>query len=416
MKPRFKFLLSAALSCVVSAELIAADITVWDWKSGDPVTQAYYDSAKNAFESIYPDVTVNYVNQPHDQYYELLDAAVAKGNVPDVVLLHGGSKVKSRTDTLLNFNDAVRIKSGKYWYFRGMDAFEDDNGDVYGLPLTIQGFAVYYNKEHYRNAGLDPSNAPTTYNDLILACESIDERGDVPCFAIGNEQGYGGEFFISQVATSTFTDEDYVAWRAGELPWTNEKVKSIVELWVDGIDRGWYPESANSMPKFMAEYEMFANGGAAHTVGLLSDVAHWKQFEGTLGAGNVGAFAFPGQAGVPARLPFGGGIGWGIMKDSKNKDLAIKLVRKLVDADRQAIFSVDAGAVPANSLVNTSNFSSPALAELIRAMSSAPGDTPHSMLNPAVLDEWKRQSKLLISGDISVDMAIRAMESARMSN
>jgi raffinose/stachyose/melibiose transport system substrate-binding protein len=63
-------LTSLLLGTVIAAGAASAqEITVWDWKSGDRVTASYYEKAKADFEAAHPGVTVNYVMQPHDQYY-----------------------------------------------------------------------------------------------------------------------------------------------------------------------------------------------------------------------------------------------------------------------------------------------------------------------------------------------------------
>lgn len=92
------------------------------------------------------------------------------------------------------------------------------------------------------------------------------------------------------------------------------------------------------------------------------------------------------------------------------------LVEILADADCQAVFAIDTGALPANLSVDTSSLSSDALGKALGLMTSAPGGSPHALLNSAVLEEWKRQSQLLLNEEVTVDGAIEAMEVARKSN
>jgi ABC-type glycerol-3-phosphate transport system substrate-binding protein len=117
-----------------------------------------------------------------------------------------------------------------------------------------------------------------------------------------------------------------------------------------------------------------------------------------------------------ARLPFTGGIGWAVPATTAHPDLARDLVRILADPERQAIFALDTGALPANTAVDTSGLSSPALAAILAMMSAVPAGMPHALLNPAVMEEWKRQSQLLLNGETDADAAIAAMEAARQSN
>ncbi len=405
---KLKSLLLATSLSFAATFAQAQEITVWDWKSGDPVTQGYFTSAKDAFEKAHPGATVKFVVQPHDQYYTLLGTALSSGQAPDVILLHGGAQTTSRVAAL---KDLTSMAGG----FSGLEAFSAD-GKTYALPLTIQGFVIYYNKKHYTEAGLDANAGPKTYDDLIKVCEAIKAKATTSCFAMGNKEGFGGEFMATLATANTFTAEDTAAWIAGKLPWTDPKVRAIVDLWVDGQTRGWYPKGANSLAKFMDEYEGFMRGEGAHTVGLLSDVAHWKQFGDILGAENVGAFAFPTPGAAVAKLPFAGGIGWAVTSTTDQPDLALDLVKLLTDPDREAVFALDTGALPANTKVDTSKLSSPSLTTILGLMSSVPAGMPHSVLKPPVLEEWKRQSQLLLNGEVKVDDVIKTMEAARLAN
>lgn len=402
---RLAALMTAAF---LASPALSQNLIVWDWKSGDPATFSYFDSAKATFEAAHPGATVTFVVQPHDQYYTLLGTALASGTGPDVVLLHGGAQTTTRADALLPLTDMAEGLAG-------IDAFSAD-GVALALPITIQGFAVYYNKQRYAEAGLDPEAAPRTYEELAAVCDAINAAGAVPCFALGNKEGFGGEFAVTLATANTFTADDYAAWAAGTMPWTDPKVRAIVDLWIDGQTRGWYPKGANSTAKFMDEYESFMRGEAAHTVGLLSDVAHWKQFEEFLGAENVGVFAFPTPGADVARLPFTGGIGWAVPSTTDQPELARDLVRILADAERQAIFALDTGSLPANTAVDASGLTSPALEQLLGLIAAVPAGMPHSILNPAVLEEWKRQSQLLLNGETDAESAIARMEAVRQAN
>lgn len=400
--------LALAAATALAGPAIAADLTVWDWKSGDPETQRYFAEAKAAFEAAHPGDTVNFVVQPHDQYYTLVGTALGAGQGPDVILLHGGSQTQSRAASLLDLGDLAQG-------FSGLDVFSSE-GVVSAIPMTIQGFVVYYNKSLYEDAGLDPEAPPTTWEELAAVCDAIIAQDDVPCFAMGNKQGFGGEFFVTLAAANGFTPEDYEAWAAGELPWTDPKVRPIVDLFLEMNEKGWIQKGANSTAKFMDEYEKFMRSEAAHTVGLLSDIAHWKQFDDFLRSDNLGAFAFPTPDAEVARLPFAGGIGWGVAARTEHPELARDLVTILSDSERQAVFALDTGALPANPDVDTSQLESPTLAAILEMMQERPAGMPHALMNPAVLEEWKRQSQLLVSGETDADAVIEAMEAARQAN
>ncbi|MBP0651015.1 hypothetical protein J8J40_28585, partial [Mycobacterium tuberculosis] len=85
---------------------------------------------------------------------------------------------------------------------------------------------------------------------------------------------------------------------------------------------------------------------------------------------DVGVFTLPAPAiaadkkpGAPA-LPFAGGIGYGVNKNSKNLDLAVALVETLAAPGPIQSLVKDAGVVPANPAADTSSLASPSIKQI----------------------------------------------------
>jgi len=400
--------ITAALSALlIASPALAQEVTVWDWKSGDPAAASYYDAAKTEFEAAHPGVTVNYVMQPHDQYYTLLGTALSSNAGPDVILLHGGAQTKDRAQALVALEGTNLV---------GTEDFTGADGKLYALPLTLQGFVVYYNKTRYVEAGLDPENPPKTWDELKAACEAIKAKGAVPCFAMGNKEGFGAEFFFSSVAATSLSAAEQADFASGKLKWSSPQIKAILQDWVDTKSWGWYAEGANSTAKFMDEYEQFMRGEGANTIGLMSDVAHWKQFDEFLGAENVGVFRHPAPTSASdkvageAYFPFAGGIGYGVNKNSADLDLAVALATELASAGPIQHFVNDAGVVPANTTVDTAGLSSPSVISILGWMADYGAPTAHANSSPQELEEWHRQSQLLLNGETSVDDAAARLD------
>lgn len=398
----------ALVPLLLASPALAQEIVVWDWKSGDPMTAGYYDAAREAFEAANPGVTVTYVMQPHDQYYTILGTALGSSEGPDLMLLHGGAQARERTGALVRLDDAVADIADTVV---GWEEFTGDDGGLYAIPLSIQGFVVYYNRERYEEAGLDPDSPPANWDELLAACEAIAAAGSVPCFAMGNREGFAAEFFFSSIAANTFTPEQHEAWAEGSLNWSDPEVIDILQTWVETYERGWYNEGANSTAKFMDEYEIFMRGDAAHTIGLISDVAHWLQFGEFLGDENVGAFRHPAPGvDAEARLPFSGGIGYGVNRNSGNIELATELARTLAGAEAMQVFFNEAGAIPANTEVDTSDLESPSAIAILGWLSDSGAAMAHTNMSTAELDEWHRQSQLLLNGEVTVEDAAARLD------
>ena len=82
--------------------------------------------------------------------------------------------------------------------------------------------------------------------------------------------------------------------------------------------------------------------------------------------------------------------------------------------EQAAVFALDTGALPANTAVDTSSLSSPALGQILGWMDSVPAAQAHAVLPPPVLEEWHRQSQLLLNGETTVDEALARMEEVRL--
>lgn len=98
----------AALALTLAAgPALAQELTVWDWKSGDPATAGYFETVKADFEAAHPGVTVKYVMRPQDQYYTLLGTALSSSGGPGMVLLHGGAQARERVGAMVSMDDKV---------------------------------------------------------------------------------------------------------------------------------------------------------------------------------------------------------------------------------------------------------------------------------------------------------------------
>ena len=409
---RYKLVLSFFVVLLLMSVMVASaqdttTIVVWDFKSGDPNQQPYFQAVEEGFEALYPDVDVEFVPQPVDQYYSIIGTAIATGEGPDVMLFNGGALIQDRIDALLPLDEAV---ADIYDDRTGWDAFSVD-GVAYGVPITVQGFVYYYNRAIYADAGLDPDVPPTTWEELASNCEIIVAETDTDCFALGNSEGIGLDFFFTMVAPGIFSPEEYDAFVAGEMSWDDPKIAQIFNLWVEVQENGWNQAGANSTAMFVDMFDHFSRGDAAHTMGLISDIAHWRDFEDFLGVDNVGVF-LPVQVndeGSNQIIPADGGIGFGVAEWTEHPELAIELVKYTTDAVPMLIFLEEVGAIVSNTALDTSEIGSPNLDQIVEWLGCCTLPATHATIDIEVLEEFHRQGQAMLAGDGTADDAIEAL-------
>ncbi|MEU7859327.1 extracellular solute-binding protein [Nonomuraea sp. NPDC049141] len=379
-------------------------LVVWDWKSGEPTAAAYIEKAKADFAKRHPGVTVEFVAQPFDQYYTLLGTAIQSSKGPDVMLFNGGGQIRDRVNALLPLDPYVSEDKSR---LAGWEAFSKD-GKTYAAPVTLQGHPIYYNKTLYEKAGLDAANPPKTWDELVSGCAAIKKATGAACFALGNKEGFGIQFFMSGLGSGVLTPHEYDNWIAGKRDWTSPHVRRIFELWKDAGDKGLNNDGANSTAMFTDIFRVFETGKAAHIIGLMSDIGHWKDFGEFLPPDKIGVMPAPVVTdGATPSLPYDGGIGYAVAKWTKDPKLAADLVRSLTSTDALTAFYSKAGAIASDTTIDVSQ-AGPAVASIVSEIKTGK-PALHVALSSKTLDLMGRLSQQLLSGSTTVDKAVKQL-------
>lgn len=152
-------------------------LTVWNSIDFEP----YQGLQKQYFESCAADlgITVDVQTQSGDYTTKLLQAAGAKA-LPDVALLS--------TDTQIPQLASQGVLADLSQYDVTTDGLADSaadlgryDGTLYGLPVQVEDYAIFYNKAAFAAAGV-PETAPKTFDDLVKLAASLttaDQKGIV---------------------------------------------------------------------------------------------------------------------------------------------------------------------------------------------------------------------------------------------
>jgi ABC-type glycerol-3-phosphate transport system substrate-binding protein len=106
--------------------------------------------------------------------------AVAGGDPPDVAGLYGPNMAQYADDNaIMRLDDFCREKgisaSDYIPVFWDMGTYQ---GHVYALPSTPASTALHYNKQMFRDAGLDPEKPPQTIEEMDAMADKITTRKD----------------------------------------------------------------------------------------------------------------------------------------------------------------------------------------------------------------------------------------------
>lgn len=149
-------------------------VTIEYWQYEFPAKVKLVDSLIKEFQQQHPNITVEQVNFPYDQYNQKVATLIPAGKGPDLINLYYGwlpKYVQSGYLQPLNESDFPKIEDR---FFPFVETAKLD-GHYYALPTGVRTLALYYNKDLFKKAGLDPEKPPTTWEELVRDAKALTE-------------------------------------------------------------------------------------------------------------------------------------------------------------------------------------------------------------------------------------------------
>jgi len=390
----------------------SGSLTVWDWLSADPSQGVghWLIDVDKAFEKAHPGVKVNHVAQSHTEYYQILkaaEAAAGEAGGPDVVMIHQGSRVLDHKASLVALDrylepELKQAIVGWELTSEGLSA----EGKPYAVPVAVQGNAWYYNKEILTKAGVDPEVPPATWDEFLAVCDKVKAIGVAP-IACGEKEGDWADWFLNSSSFLELSADEATKLQRGEMAWTDPKVAALFERLEQLGEREFFQKGFLSTPLFPDAGEVFMRGEAAFCLGLLSDVAHWKEFGEILGEGNLGVMPCPGTG----TIPVGGGFAYGITSWSQQPDLAFEYIKLIVSDDNANEFLKQAGSFPANQNFDPQLIADPNAKVIAGWLAEKRVAAPLTGKIPTeVVESIKREGQRILSRQTDVPAALKAIE------
>jgi ABC-type glycerol-3-phosphate transport system substrate-binding protein len=387
-------------------------LTVWDFKYSEVNpggAQAPMKKTDELFMQNNPGVTINHVAQPLEpQYYQIIQAAAGANQGPDVAMFHPGAREYGFGDILVDLDPYIQdVKSQFTPASIEMVSMNGKVGEpIKLLPLTMQGFGIYYNKAYFKKAGLDPEKPPKTSAEFLAAAQKLQAAGIVP-ITVG--QTYTIDFLLRCLVANAF-GPNVAGLKDGSVKYTDPLFRESVEFVKTLVDKGYLEKDGFSRPYFMEGIDKFAAGTGGMFVGLLSDVGNWKAFSDKLGADNIGYFPtinFPDSKYKDQQVAQGAGLGYGVMTWSKNQKIAADYVKAATTGEGARLYASMTGALSPNTAAGGSGSGYPALATIQGYLKGGLALDYLPMFYNGYEDDTNRlNDRLFVTHEITVDQYI----------
>lgn len=389
-------------------------LTVWDFKYSEEVVGSAFKDMDALYMTANPNVMIEHVAQPHDNYYEILAAALSSGTGPDVIMAHTDQRIWNMDEFLLNLDPYIadwKDDIAESAWAAGSSTKEADR-NIKIVPLTAQGLGIYYNKANLQKAGVDLNADLTDWDAFQDACAKLKAAG-IPPIVMGNGgQPYGIDFTY-RTLLANFYGPELTGFSNGEANFTDDAFIEASRMLKTLFSNGYVITENATMPYFMDAIEVFKSGEGGFFVGLTSDIAHWKDFGDAFGYENLGYM--PSINSDMAKYSDrqssqGAGIGFAVLADSENIEIAVDYLYEYVHGESASLFLNRTGAIVPNKNLPIEN---EALAEVVGYMSSNAVPDFYVQLDAAFGAELYNYFQLFFLADeISLTEYVEAVQKA----
>lgn len=217
-----------------SGEQKVLTLSVWDDITDDT-------SYIKAFEEENPDIDIQVVQIPSDDYSQKLLSLQGTKNAPDIMLLMEADYPKYAESGFIQPITEEVESSEKLDVNNFIPSISDlmyaDDGEIYGLPWCVATQLLYYNKDMFDTAGVDYPTSDWTYDDYEKAAQSLTIKDGDTTTQYGSDAITDTVVWYSMIGqynnnTSIVNDDLQFDMEDGILSAANEEKKLTSDLGV----------------------------------------------------------------------------------------------------------------------------------------------------------------------------------------
>lgn len=303
---------------------------------------ALIDALCEQYHEENPDVIVNpvYAGSYADTRTKV-QAAIKGGNTPDMAIMFSIDLYSLLAmDAVVDIDSFCTTQEEQDWlngFYEGFMMNSKSGDTTYGIPWQRSTIVLYYNKEAFEAAGLDPEQPPTTWEELSEYAAKLTTTN-------GNETRYGIEipsdgyaywmlqtFCVQQSGFNLMNDT------GTETYYNDARTATALSMWKSLADDGSMPEGIVAWATTPSDFIEGKTAMMYHTTGNLTNVKNNADFD-------FGVAMLP--CGETYGSPTGGGnfyIFKGVSEE--RQQAAFEFIKWMTDDERVAQWSIDTGYV-----------------------------------------------------------------------
>ena len=343
--------LGLAVALGLAAPLAAqeTEITFYHYQTGNAeVLRAILDE----FEAENPDIKVTDIFKQSQQITGEVQAALAAGRQVDIATVIGKNIVFFLNNTPAV--DMVAASNGDTAWLDGYLPNFLDLGrigdEIYAIPHAYGTPMIYYNKDIFERAGLDPEQPPKTWEEVLETAKQITDKTGMPGVAhLHASMGDYGTMVMVTNAGATYLTAD-----GTKAQFDSPEGIAMLQIWQDMAKTGVMPVATDR------------EWGTAFRAGqmgmyMTSSAALRGYVAAAEGNFEIGVANYPLFGDSPRRVNNSGGALMLYSPEGPRREAAVKLLRFISQKEQANRWSRESGYMP----LIQDPLSDPAMAEYV---------------------------------------------------
>lgn len=341
------------------------------WAAEPPIADTLQSLADQFMEEN-PDVEIVITTLENEAYKQKMGTVMQGGEPPDIFQSWGGGVLATYAQAgLVQDLTGPLVEDG--WgesIAEGPLALGLVDGKNYAVPWRSNFVGMWYNKDLFEQAGLDPENPPQTWDELLAAVETLKEAGITP-ITVGAGDKWPAMFWYAMLLSRMASPDEIAAaanrtggaFNSPGFIAAGEKLEELIALepFQEGFLGNSYPDAQTLLANGQAAMQLMGNWDYGGAMTLAEDPEAYAEF--------IGWFPFPaveGGEGSDTAL-YGGGDLFAVGINAEPE--AVDFVRFLMRPESSQAL-IDVGAVGFPVVAGTeANYANPAFENIAASMS-----------------------------------------------
>lgn len=326
------------------------------------------EQVKKDVEAKVPGLTIELNGMEEQTHrYQRLRAEMSQGNPPHIFNLFGGTDTIdfAKTGNLLDLTPILE-ELGLKDQFLNLGEFTVD-GKVYGLPNAGYVEGIFYNKQIFKDAGVE---VPKTWDELMTVSETLKSQGIVP-FGLGAKDAWVTSMLFNTIWVrmgGPFITEDI---QAGEAKWTDPGLIEGYKKYKELAEKEYFSKGTLSLTYAQGQGD-FQTGKAAMAFDGSWAGGTFSNPDLTPVAEHLGFFAFPttgGPGDKAINASYSNGYGFSSKLNDQELVAVKEFIKRFYSKEEQEKQHIEEGWLPSMNITMSS--AKPYVNEIVAASAAA---------------------------------------------